>query len=116
MQAALDEDVATALISQFGMKQEGLFSDSRSASVVAGERPPEKVDRPAVPSTALESLLQKGASEWCFDSFELDRLSEGRPLSTLGFFLLARSGVLTALRVDQPKLVDFLLKVDWGPV
>ena len=42
--------------------------------------------------------------EWAFDSFELARVTEGRPLSTLGFALIRRSGITAKLRLDEGKL------------
>ena len=42
--------------------------------------------------------------EWAFDSFELARVTEGRPLSTLGFALIRRSGIMAKLRLDEGKL------------
>ena len=42
--------------------------------------------------------------EWAFDSFQLARVTEGRPLSTLGFALIRRSGIMAKLHLDEGKL------------
>lgn len=42
--------------------------------------------------------------EWQYNTFELDSVSEGRPLSTLAFFLAKRANVLAAFKISDVKL------------
>lgn len=42
--------------------------------------------------------------DWAFDMFELDELTQHRPLSTLAFALLHRSGIIGGLRLEENKL------------
>lgn len=41
---------------------------------------------------------------WQFDSFELDSVTEGRPLSTLAFALFSRSGLMPRYNISDIKL------------
>lgn len=41
---------------------------------------------------------------WQFDTFELDLVTQGRPLSTLAFALFTRSGLLQRFKVSDVKL------------
>ena len=52
--------------------------------------------------------------EWAFDSFELARVTEGRPLSTLGFALIRRSGITAKLRLDEGKLARLVGRIARG--
>ncbi len=42
--------------------------------------------------------------DWAFDSFELASVTEGRPLTTLAFTLIKRSGIMDCLKLDEGKL------------
>ena len=42
--------------------------------------------------------------EWQFDSFELQRLSDGRPLSCLAFHLMKKMDIIKHFHLDEAKL------------
>ena len=42
--------------------------------------------------------------DWAFDSFELDEVTGGRPLPTLAFALMKRTGLTASLRLDEARL------------
>jgi hypothetical protein len=44
------------------------------------------------------------AEQWSFDAYALEEASEGRPLSTLAFWLLHTSGFVRSAQLDQVKL------------
>lgn len=54
-------------------------------------------------SSQLDTILTQ-ADQWTFDTFALDRASNGRPVSVLGFWLIHQSGLLERLRLDANKL------------
>eukprot|EP00195_Chlamydomonas_chlamydogama_P006345 CAMPEP_0202897216 /NCGR_PEP_ID=MMETSP1392-20130828/6039_1 /ASSEMBLY_ACC=CAM_ASM_000868 /TAXON_ID=225041 /ORGANISM="Chlamydomonas chlamydogama, Strain SAG 11-48b" /LENGTH=1191 /DNA_ID=CAMNT_0049582803 /DNA_START=21 /DNA_END=3596 /DNA_ORIENTATION=- len=65
------------------------------------------------PHDHIAAVLAK-VDEWQYDSFELDAVTNGRPLSLLTFALLKRSGVLDRLPFDERRLARFLLKLEDG--
>ena len=61
----------------------------------------------AVPPRPLPPQVLSALSrldEWTYDMFELNLVSGGRPLSTLAFALFKRSGIVSLLMLDEPKL------------
>ena len=42
--------------------------------------------------------------EWAFDMFEFADVTCQRPLSTLGFAIIKRSGIMSSLKLDEGKL------------
>ena len=58
---------------------------------------------PPAPFPQLLSALSR-VDEWTYDMFELNLVSSGRPLSTLAFALLKRSGIVGLLMLDEAKL------------
>ena len=42
--------------------------------------------------------------EWQFDSFDLQRLSDGRPLSCLAFHLMKKMDIIKHFHLDEAKL------------
>ena len=42
--------------------------------------------------------------EWAFDMFEFADVTGQRPLSTLGFAIIKRSGIMSCLKLDEGKL------------
>ena len=45
-----------------------------------------------------------GIDAWTFDSFKLDEVTGHRPLSTLGFALMKREGIVDCLGLNETKL------------
>ena len=45
-----------------------------------------------------------GIDAWTFDSFKLDEVTGHRPLSTLGFALMKREGIIDCLGLNEMKL------------
>lgn len=66
--------------------------------------------------TPSEELMVKLGSidQWQFDAFQLDKASNGRPLSALGFFLFKRFNLIDVFQLDENKLVQFLLLIEDG--
>jgi hypothetical protein len=46
----------------------------------------------------VDRLLQKASEDWHFNAFELAEAVQGRPLSTLGFFLMKRMDLCRKVR------------------
>ena len=42
--------------------------------------------------------------EWAFDMFEFADVTGQQPLSTLGFAIIKRSGIMSCLKLDEGKL------------
>ena len=57
--------------------------------------------------TQLELALSK-VDDWQFDSFELERATNGRPLSVLAFALIKNAGLSTVLNLDERKLARYV--------
>ena len=53
-------------------------------------------------SQVLASLAR--VDDWAFDMFGFAEVSGGRPLSTMGFALLKRAGLISCLGLDELKL------------
>ncbi len=51
----------------------------------------------------LSAALSK-VEEWQYDTFALEHATGGRPLSALGFALIKKSGLVSALDLDEQKL------------
>ena len=54
-----------------------------------------------------------GIDNWTFDTFELDEVTGHRPLSTLGFALLKRQGIVDCLELDETKLARWAWQNIW---
>ena len=70
-------------------------------------------------SMALSSAAQLlqvlgGLNEWQFDSFKLDEVSNGRPLSCLAFYLLKSSSLISSFRLKEARLARFLIAIEDG--
>jgi hypothetical protein len=52
----------------------------------------------------VEQLLGEAWSSWWFDSFRLHDLTCGHPMSTLGFYLIHRAGLIWQLDLDARTL------------
>ncbi|BDA49607.1 probable cAMP-specific 3',5'-cyclic phosphodiesterase 4C at C-terminar half [Coccomyxa sp. Obi] len=62
-------------------------------------------------TTQLDRQLA-AANEWGFDTIKLGEVTGGRPLSCLAFFLMQQQGLISGLRLDEQRLVNFLLAVE----
>lgn len=121
-QSVLDTEVSQNLIQ--------LLSSRRSIQVEEAQphaHAPARVARADVSLEAVSSLLAlqrnlpdavtvvlSKVDEWQFDSFQLNVVSGGRPLSMLAFALLKRSGLVETFELDEEKLVKFLMLVEDG--
>eukprot|EP00798_Chlamydomonas_sp_ICE-L_P002088 gene2088-18143_t len=65
----------------------------------------------ASPSEEMAKVMSH-VDEWQFDIFALERVSNGRPLSFLGFALIHRLGVASAIGLNMEKLANFLIHVE----
>ena len=51
----------------------------------------------------MVEVLSK-VDEWTFDSFKLSEATQGRPLSTLAFYLVQRYDIIKVLKLPEVKL------------
>ena len=65
------------------------------------------------PSEELSTILSH-VDDWTFDSFELDRVACGKPLSCLSFFLFKKMGLIDKLRLNEVKLSRWLQRIEEG--
>ena len=56
------------------------------------------------PPAQLSKILLRAENEWQLDSFELEGLCNGRPLSCLAFHLFKRVGLVSHFRLNETKL------------
>lgn len=80
-----------------------------------------QVDNTELPAllTAMPRPMQLApvlthVDDWQFDSFELHRVCNGRPLSCLGFYLMKRMGLTSSLNLDEQRLARFLMRIEEG--
>ncbi|GMH44924.1 hypothetical protein BSKO_12881 [Bryopsis sp. KO-2023] len=69
-----------------------------------------------VPSTivpAVEQILMK-TEHWTWDAFELTEATQGCPCSTLAFWTLKKSGLISHFQLDEVKLSRFLRRIEEG--
>lgn len=59
-------------------------------------------------------MLEDGYSSWSFDAFELERASCGHPLSAMGYFLLARTGLMSTWSIKPRKAALFFRVLEDG--
>ncbi|KAK9868656.1 hypothetical protein WJX84_004455 [Apatococcus fuscideae] len=70
------------------------------------------VDPAIVP--IVDRLLQKAGTSWAFNVFELADATNNRPLSTLGFYLLKGSGLLSDFGIQEDIMACFLRSIEAG--
>lgn len=74
--------------------------------------------RLSVPDTPLmdevELFLATHTGLWQFDAFELDRVTQGHPLSTLAFYLMSETGLISQLNLNSKKLARYLCFIEDG--
>ena len=59
------------------------------------------------------TVLQK-IDDWQFDAFKLNEVSGGRPLSLLSYALLKHHGLVDTFKMDDHRLVKFLMRIEDG--
>ena len=52
----------------------------------------------------MEALLSSNASSWEFDAFQLNDVTQGHGLSTLGFYLMHEMGLMKRFKVSPQAL------------
>ncbi len=62
---------------------------------------------------AMEAVLNT-VDEWRFNAFRLAEVTQGHPLSALGFWLMKRYDLIGAFQLDATKLARFLRKIEDG--
>mmetsp|Transcript_80252 Transcript_80252/g.227211 ORF Transcript_80252/g.227211 Transcript_80252/m.227211 type:complete len:757 (-) Transcript_80252:125-2395(-) len=72
----------------------------------------DQEDRPGGPE--VELLLAGAFDNWQFDAIELSRLTNNRPLSTLGVYLFHKLQLVEHFRLDAGKLRRFLAEIEHG--
>jgi hypothetical protein len=82
------------------------YSAPRGAAAHAKPQPPLVME-------ALECALSS-AHEWQFDAFALADASQGHPLSTLGYYLFHKSGLIEHFGLKAGALARFLRRVEEG--
>ncbi|GAX85226.1 hypothetical protein CEUSTIGMA_g12646.t1 [Chlamydomonas eustigma] len=93
------------------LHEEGVKGD------VSNEKLEADVELQSIMARPLQDRVTRalfGVDEWAFDSYELCEATADRPLSTLGFFLLKRSGVIEILQLPEGRLTRFLHTIEDG--
>ncbi|GIL70062.1 hypothetical protein Vretimale_3337 [Volvox reticuliferus] len=62
---------------------------------------------------AMEAVLAT-VDEWRFNAFKLAEVTQGHPLSALGFWLMKRYDLISVFQLDATKLARFLRKIEDG--
>ncbi|GFH24218.1 phosphodiesterase [Haematococcus lacustris] len=65
------------------------------------------------PMREVEACLA-AAHSWEFDAFQLTAVTGGRPLSVLAYWLLQKTGLVSAIRLDPAKLARWLCRIEAG--
>lgn len=65
-------------------------------------------------SAEVEEVLKGALSTWEADTLELARLTDRKPLSTLGMRIFDTEGLVERFQLDRPKLVRFFLEIEAG--
>jgi len=64
--------------------------------------------------TQIEQALEVSYDSFTFDAFKLAQLTQGHPLSTMAYFILQKSKLLSSLNLDAIKTARFLRKIEAG--
>lgn len=84
---------------------------SVSSSAGASEEEREAIAASIIP--AMEAVLAT-VEDWRFDAFKLAEVTQGHPLSALGFWLFKRYNLIEQFQLDAVKLARFLRKIEDG--
>ncbi|KAG2441292.1 hypothetical protein HYH02_009885 [Chlamydomonas schloesseri] len=73
---------------------------------------------PAPPAPIIDDVekVLAGADGWQFDTWRLREVTNGHPLSALGFFLIQRAGLITRLKLKPAVLARLLRHIEGGYV
>ena len=67
-----------------------------------------------LPALQVDRILDAAFHSFSFNSFALHEATAGHPLSVLAFFLLHKSGLISAFGMHPIKLARFLRKIEAG--
>lgn len=121
----LDDDVGLNLLQLLGSRNIGsnfiigpeLDTDVAVVSGNSGRQPEESEDEKEVVGAslvpAMEAVLAT-VEDWRFDAFKLAEVTQGHPLSALGFWLMKRYDIIRNFQLDATTLALFLRKVEDG--
>ncbi|GAX85340.1 hypothetical protein CEUSTIGMA_g12757.t1 [Chlamydomonas eustigma] len=87
-------------------------SEEGSGAASATDASAAQLLKPIVQEKVHSALSRM--DDWAFDSFELATATGNRPLSTLAFALIKRSGITLRLRLEERKLARFLICIEDG--
>ena len=59
-------------------------------------------------------MVLEQAHNWQFDSFSLDRASDGHPLSVMAFYLFKKMDITKRFHLNETKLARFLIHIEEG--
>lgn len=65
-------------------------------------------------ASQLERLLERSATSWAFDAWELHSASHGNPLSAMAYYAFHAQGLIDRFGIHGPTLVAFLRAVETG--
>ncbi|KAG2485173.1 hypothetical protein HYH03_016063 [Edaphochlamys debaryana] len=82
------------------------------AMMMAAKKPPTP---PAPVIEEVERVLA-GADSWTFDTYKLREVTQGHPLSALGFYLIQRAGLIPRLKLKPAVLARLLRHIEAGYV
>ena len=83
--------------------------DEGGPNSVSGERIPKQVDLTAPILEVLDTV-----DGWCFNAFELEKVTGGRPMSTLGCYLFKRMNLLETFDFNEEQFFLFISKIESG--
>ncbi|KAK9839551.1 hypothetical protein WJX84_002829 [Apatococcus fuscideae] len=104
---ASDESMLSTRMNDLMQDDEGATSNLDSLEL----DPNMSVPQALLP--AVESTLQT-AGRWHFDAFQLEEATSGRPLSSLGFYLIGKLNLVREFDLDVIRLARFLRRVEDG--
>lgn len=85
---------------------------NRSSALQTGPHLPDVIQITRKPRDLVAAVLAN-VGEWGFDSFELDRVTCGRPLSTLTFWLMKKMHLVPGRNeIRESRLARFLCRVE----
>eukprot|EP00462_Mataza_sp_D1_P005778 CAMPEP_0175124688 /NCGR_PEP_ID=MMETSP0087-20121206/2915_1 /TAXON_ID=136419 /ORGANISM="Unknown Unknown, Strain D1" /LENGTH=1223 /DNA_ID=CAMNT_0016406473 /DNA_START=13 /DNA_END=3684 /DNA_ORIENTATION=- len=67
-----------------------------------------------VSSPEVTDMIAKGLNHWSFDTFMLRTVSEGNELLAISLSVFDRSGIKSALGLDEAKLRNFIWRIQQG--
>ncbi|KXZ50318.1 hypothetical protein GPECTOR_17g957 [Gonium pectorale] len=95
-----------------GAQRPSLAGAGKGAAAVLQPQQPPPPPSPAVIEEIERVLAQ--ADSWQFDTWRLREVTNGHPLSALGFYLIQRSGLITGLKLKPTILARLLRHIEAG--